>query len=643
VLGILGVALALRLVYFAEIRSSPFFGHPIIDARDYVAWAREIAGGNLVWDEPRLYTPGYPYFLAGLARLTGDSLPAMTFANAVLGCAWIVLLVLALRGLFPWPLPEVSGIVAAAYWPFMHHEADLLSETLFIFLCVLAFFLLARRKPDSRTARDLAVGGFVLGLATITRPNAAVCVPFLVLLFAAEEAGRTPVSGGSTLALRPNRAAWWRRAASRGLPFLAGFAVVATPVVLRTHELTGLWALRPYGWINVYLGNRPDAPGYHVIRPGRAWNLLAAEPAREAAARTMTDHERYFRDRVTRFATERPGDFLALQIRKLALFFHEREIRVITSPHFFDRYAPLQSSPLMPDFGWVGGPAIVGLCLAVCRGPRPWLLLAFTVPPLLAVVLTVIGGRYRLPVVPFLIPFAAYALVQTVRWIGRRRWGPAGALVGALAAAGWFVNRDAGLNTEERFGEELARVAFVTGENGDVTGAFAAWDAALREEPTRTETWVDYAAYALQSKDPARAEGITREALRRAPGDFDLLALRGRAFLLLGAPDSAATTLSAALEIKPDDPAATADLARVLYDLKRVDDSIAAFRRSLRANNRDKDVLLDAAHVLVETAEARKDAQARAAAIAMLTRVRELDPTNIEAMNRLRELNAIAP
>ncbi len=65
IVGALGIAL--RLAYLAEFAESPLFRHPHgPDVQEYVAWAREILAGRLLWPEVRIHSPLYPYFLAAL-------------------------------------------------------------------------------------------------------------------------------------------------------------------------------------------------------------------------------------------------------------------------------------------------------------------------------------------------------------------------------------------------------------------------------------------------------------------------------------------------------------------------------------------------------------------------------------------------
>ncbi|NNE44704.1 MAG: hypothetical protein HKN12_10875, partial [Gemmatimonadetes bacterium] len=177
---ILLIALAVRILFFLEWRHNPFLEHPVLDARGYVGWANEIRAGHWPWSSFRIHGPGYPHFLAAVLTLTGGSLAAATFANALLGVAWIGLLVVGVRRILPAPTAEIAGLLAAVYWPFLHFEGHLLATTWFTFLTVAAFAVLAA-FPRSRSAPLRAIGaGLLLGAATVTRPNALVVLPFVL-------------------------------------------------------------------------------------------------------------------------------------------------------------------------------------------------------------------------------------------------------------------------------------------------------------------------------------------------------------------------------------------------------------------------------------------------------------------------------
>ncbi|MCA9513192.1 MAG: hypothetical protein KC560_20950, partial [Myxococcales bacterium] len=81
-------ALALRLAHGAEIRAhDPFFASPSVDGRVYDAWARAIAGGDLVGDGVFFLGPLYAYLLGAVYALVhavaGDGAdPSARFAVA---------------------------------------------------------------------------------------------------------------------------------------------------------------------------------------------------------------------------------------------------------------------------------------------------------------------------------------------------------------------------------------------------------------------------------------------------------------------------------------------------------------------------------------------------------------------------------
>jgi hypothetical protein len=78
---ILALAAVVRLLYFLDIRPQPDFRHPGLDAGYHDYWARGLAFNQwtpphgqpdpLIRTQPYFRPPGYPYFLAGVYRITG--------------------------------------------------------------------------------------------------------------------------------------------------------------------------------------------------------------------------------------------------------------------------------------------------------------------------------------------------------------------------------------------------------------------------------------------------------------------------------------------------------------------------------------------------------------------------------------------
>jgi tetratricopeptide (TPR) repeat protein len=579
---ILALAVAVRVAFLAEWRSNPFLESPVLDARGYVEWAAEIDAGNLVWDELRIHGPGYPYFLAIVLRLTGHDLALATYVNALLGCAWILLLLATVRRLLPFPTAEITAALAAVYWPFLHFEGHLLATTWFTFLVVAAAWLVTRAVTGAaRPGLTLLAGGVVLGLATVTRPNPVVVLPVVAaILMRGRAAG--------TAAPAPARAA-------RVALLVAGFALPVTPVLVQNHRLSGTIALQDHTGFNLYLGNGPGSPGYVSVRLGSEWDALSDAPRREAGAVTAAERNAWFLHRVVEHARAHPLRFLRLQARKVLLFLNRHEIRTTLSPYFFERFAPLQG--VLPGFGLVGPLALVGLVLAWRAPRRPWVLVAFALPSAALVIATVVGSRYRAPVVPFLLPFAAWTLVRSGAWIRERRAARVGLTGAGVAAAAAVVFLPFPELTRD-FGAEAAQVASVLESRGDFDEAESWWDRARREDPDRLEVYVGHAELALALEEWGRVEELTRGGLARYPGHPLLLLMRGRALLLLHRPQESIDALRRVLPARPGDPDLLAGLARAFADAGRADSSLYYFGRAIDADPDRPEVLDDAATLL---------------------------------------------
>jgi hypothetical protein len=70
-------AFLVRLAVAQELAPLALWTTPQLDARENLVWATSLAAGNDRWPSPPTHGPTYPYFLAGLLRLLGGSLPAV--------------------------------------------------------------------------------------------------------------------------------------------------------------------------------------------------------------------------------------------------------------------------------------------------------------------------------------------------------------------------------------------------------------------------------------------------------------------------------------------------------------------------------------------------------------------------------------
>jgi 4-amino-4-deoxy-L-arabinose transferase-like glycosyltransferase len=183
-LGLVGVlALAVRLVYVLAIARAPVgiggdagFYH---SAADLIAHGhflyRGIFGHAYVTAE---HPPLFPLVLSLSTLLGAGSILAHRIVGVLIGSLATVAIA-ALADRFGSPRAGLlAGTVAAFYPPLVTADGLVMSEPLFV-LTAAASLLLAVRVHARARARDSALLGLVIGLATLTRGEGVLLVPLL--------------------------------------------------------------------------------------------------------------------------------------------------------------------------------------------------------------------------------------------------------------------------------------------------------------------------------------------------------------------------------------------------------------------------------------------------------------------------------
>jgi len=175
----LGLGVAARLAVFALGLSHPqrFL---TLDAEHYVLLARDLAGGYLdpkseLFPVGLMRTPLYPAFAAPWLALGGP--PALSAGQILLSAAAIGLVFVLARRLFDATSAGCAAILLALDPASIVYACLLQPETLFTLLLLAS--ALAWRTALDGSAAAAAVAGFLLGLATLTRPI-AVFLPLLL-------------------------------------------------------------------------------------------------------------------------------------------------------------------------------------------------------------------------------------------------------------------------------------------------------------------------------------------------------------------------------------------------------------------------------------------------------------------------------
>jgi len=420
---IFGIALAVRAVVLLELGNEPIFGLRMGDGRVYHLWAKVIASGNWLGDEVFYQAPLYPYFLAVIYRIGGDSLLFVRVIQVVLGAFGCALLAQAGWRLVSKPVGILAGLGLAVYAPALFADVMIQKSVLDLFCVCLMLAVMAEIDAQPRPRTRSAVGlGLIVGALVLTRENTLVFVAVLV----------------PWLALLPGRA---RRA--RGVAvalFVAGLAGVLLPVAARNWVVGGEFHLTTsqFGH-NFYIGNNPAADGtYKPLVYARGEPLVERDDAKAIVARalgrspTPAEVSDFYTDRALDYIRSDPAGWVALLGRKLLLAVNAVELVDTEDQYTWAEYSwMLWTSGRVFHFGVLAPLACLGAFVTWSARRRLWVLYALTGVYLGSLLLFYIFARYRLPIVPIAMLLAAAGVVGArafVREAARSR------AVGALAA-----------------------------------------------------------------------------------------------------------------------------------------------------------------------------------------------------------------
>ena len=572
------LALAVRVVYIFEADASPLFAHPAVDAKTYTHHAQRLAAGNWlgVGEGPFWQPPLYPYFLGAVKVLFSESFfYAVRFVQALLGalvCAmswWIG------RALFNPVVGLLAGVGAALCGPLIFFDGELLPASLAAFVDLLALVVLLHvwRRPSRW---GFLGAGLAFGIGALAVPT--------VLAFA----GAVPIV---LLWVTPRRQGLiWAGA------FSLGVVLAIALVAWRNWAIGGDGVGISYNaGINLYIGNNPDYAETVAIRPGWEWDDLVTQPAREGIERPSAKSA-YFAERAWDYIRGDPIGWLGLMGHKLGAFWHGDERGRNQPIYFWRTYSTVLSTTLWKagiafPFGLVAPLALWGMLLSLRRIGPMWPLL-YVLCYCLGVIAFFVAARYRVPVLPMLIVFAAYGLWALWDWGRAGCWrslglGLAVCLVFALAANSYLTPMDM---------EGDAAIHYNLGnayaEAGDKERALAAFERAVAEDPEYWQAWLNLGGVKAALGDLAGGEEIFARVVQKAPRQVEPWMNLAHVRIMQRDLEGAFRYYEAALKANPKLLPAyvemirlygqMGDLARAAHVLQRAVDHLPAERERLR-------------------------------------------------------------
>lgn len=288
------------------IAAVTFAGEPVWDGHYYDFGAKRIAagfgysddvlvGGIPIWHPWCHYPVGYSGFLAIFYRIFGHGTLVAPTVGAVVGAglAWVGW---ALARLAMGPRRAlIAGLLIALHPGLILYSALVMTEPLAALLTLLAFWIFARdvagdpaldsEARDSHSAwrwrwtsvrsaapnrvRGLLLGAFVLGLATLVRPQALLCAPVMGLLYPSRPS-------------LPRLKRWTVAIAGAALTSAITLAVILPWTARNCHVMDGCALVSTNAGWNLAIGAFPRATG-------RFETLRSTDGCREVTGQVQQD------------------------------------------------------------------------------------------------------------------------------------------------------------------------------------------------------------------------------------------------------------------------------------------------------------------------------------------------------------------
>jgi 4-amino-4-deoxy-L-arabinose transferase-like glycosyltransferase len=436
--AILVLGAGLRGLYLAEIVKQPDFANPGIDASYHDYWARALITGD--WSKPKLYpdpmiestpyfrAPGYPYFLALVYAVSGSSYLWARLAQMLLGLASVLLAFKLGKRWFGSGIGLVFAGLMAVYGGFIYFEGELLEPVLLVALALALVYALSLWAEKISFKRSLAVG-LLLGLYALVRPN---ILPF----------------GAVALAW-----AWWIVRGKQGpgafkkaaLGLILGTLLMVLPATVRNYLVADdLVLIASSGGINLYIGNNSLSDGFTACPPNMPrWTSHDYPRIVEDLSRQMgrplkqSEASALFSKAAVKFMVDNPGRTLKLIIKKALLFWgplevgNEKEDELERKASRVLGRIPL-TFPLVLSLAVLGAGMLIGE--ARSRAPKKEfggidlkrrrqvfvLIVLFIAVYFLGYLPFFVAGRFRVPIIPFLLLLSAVGLARVGGFLARK-------------------------------------------------------------------------------------------------------------------------------------------------------------------------------------------------------------------------------
>lgn len=337
--------------------------------------------------------PLYPVFLSWVYALFGHSFLGVRIMHSIIGAGSIFIMYLIARDVFPEKVGLIAGFLGAVYPFFVFFTGLILTETLFMFLFLCLIFFLRKmivqissgsettpttdwKLMSLRMRWSYAVyTGILAGLSILIKPVMAyfLAFSFIIILAMCNERRKLLFKNGLLVFL------------------MAGFVIF--PWTWDNYRRCGKFIfLTTTGGYTLYESNNPRATGGPAGE-----NIIWTE---EMKRMDEIELDRHFKQEAVNFIKNNPRRFLELGVIKLRRFWS-------FTPNASDYRGWKYKAISIVSYG----PVVLLAIWQIIATRRRWRELVFLCLPIVFFTLlhTVMLGsiRYRIPIMPYVIIFAA--------------------------------------------------------------------------------------------------------------------------------------------------------------------------------------------------------------------------------------------
>ena len=428
-----GLALVVRSIQLILVADDPALAEPTGIADVYHQWGILVAQGDWLsrWEPVFYHPPVYAYFLGLVYAVAGPSPFLVGLLQVLLSAVTAGLVLLLGRRIFGPVCGLLAGAMAVVYGMFIHQVGMLVPETLVVFLTTAVLVALVGAMQRPKWWRWLW-SGLLLGLLVAARGPLWLFVPLALVAVLTW--------------FRPGEAKRWVPA---WLLFLAGFALGLSPLPLHNRLVGGEWVTLTASFgPDLYTGNHRGSDGmadrppvYRGRELGRSpseirtsYARIAGRSAGPKGAAPGAISKFWVKASLDDMGADK-GSYFELLWRKIRIYFNAHE-GPAARPWASQGDGPGIGKLGLP-FGAIAPLALLGLVISIRGFRKRGVLVWFVLAHLIGLLVFWVDARYRLPLVPVMLVYAAAMLRWLWQKASKRRWVPLG--ISLVMAAGAYV------------------------------------------------------------------------------------------------------------------------------------------------------------------------------------------------------------